>query len=157
MQWCIGEKGQLKLMQLHLKLVYWLCTGQGLAKWTLEAQFGKNSSSMLPLMIPGWVFSSSDNDHETNAICQQQLKKPQINIRLHQEKCIITLGTMQEKKMKSESEVRVRLDTSLTCQVLREVRSSYPNLTILGDINIAKSAALKTRWGEGHESFDQDP
>ena len=33
-------------------------------------------------------------------------------------------------------------------QVLREVRSSYPNLTVLGDINIAKSAALKTRSDE---------
>ena len=28
------------------------------------------------------------------------------------------------------------------------MRSSYPNLTILGDINIAKSAALKTRSEE---------
>ena len=71
-------------MQPHLTLVYWLCTGQGLAKWTLEAKFGKNSSSMLPLMIPGWVFSSGakNSDHDTNAICQQQLQKPQINSRL---------------------------------------------------------------------------
>ena len=28
------------------------------------------------------------------------------------------------------------------------MRSSYPNLTVLGDINIAKSAALKTRSDE---------
>ena len=30
------------------------------------------------------------------------------------------------------------------------MRSSYPNLTVLGDINIAKSAALKTRSDENN-------
>ena len=101
-QWCIGEKGQLKLMQLHLKLVYWLCTGQGLAKWKLETQFGKNSSSMLPLMIPGWVFSCSakNSDHDTDAICQLQLHKPQINSRLNHKKFFITLEkiTLKERR-----------------------------------------------------------
>ena len=101
-QWCIGEKGQLKLMQLHLKLVYWLCTGLGLTKWTQEAQFGKNSSSMLPLMIPGWVFSCSakNSDHDTDAICQLQLHKPQINSRLNHKKFFITLEkiTLKERR-----------------------------------------------------------
>jgi len=50
-----------------------------------------------------------------------------------------------ENNMWQEQKVYVASDDP---RVLREVRSSYPNLTVLGDINIAKSAALKTRFSE---------
>ena len=91
----------------------WLCTGQSLAKWKLETQFGKNSSSMLPLMIPGWVFScaAKNSDHDTNVICQQQLQKPQICSRLTITNHFGNNDIQRKKKMKSVSEERVRLVT----------------------------------------------
>ena len=50
-----------------------------------------------------------------------------------------------EERTKGEVIKGGQVGDPVSWQVLREVRSSYPNLTILGDINIAKSAALKTR------------